>query len=154
VDLMLLSPAGPAAGTRGAGGSPLRLLLTVARGRPTAILYQKSVPGTPQAERVPFSSPWRTITFDRVRPAPAVRLATGPIAGGAFLEAAIPWRLLGVQPRPGLKLRGDVGALFADSGGTTTVSRQYWSNRATGLVNDIPGEAELTPALWGTLVLQ
>ena len=30
-------------------------------------------------------------------------------------------------------------------GGTVTVSRQYWSNKAAGLVNDIPGEAELTP---------
>jgi hypothetical protein len=148
VDLMLA----PTTGTL--PGHPLRLLMTVAQGRPTAILYQQTVPGTPKSARVPFSSPWRTITFDRVRPAPEVRLATGPLAGGYFLEAAIPWRLLGVQPRPGLKLRGDVGVLFADSGGTTTVSRRYWNNKATGLVNDVPGEAELTPSLWGTFVLQ
>jgi hypothetical protein len=83
-----------------------------------------------------------------------VRLATGRTQGGYFVEAALPWRLLGVQPRSGLKLRGDVGALFADSGGTTTVSRHFWSNTATGLVNDIPGEADLTPDLWGTFVLQ
>ena len=44
--------------------------------------------------------------------------------------------------------------LSADRGGTTTVARTYWSNSATGLVNDIPGEAELTPKLWGTLVLE
>jgi hypothetical protein len=128
--------------------------MTVAQGRPIAILYRKTVPGTPASERVPFSSPWRTVFFDQVKPAPTVRLATGTIAGGYFVEAAIPWRLLGVQPRSGLKLRGDVGALFADSGGTTTVSRRYWSNKATGLVNDIPGEANLTPGLWGTFVLQ
>jgi hypothetical protein len=69
----------------------------------------------------------------------------GAIAGGYFVEAAIPWRVPGLQPRPGLKLRGDLGVLFADSSGTVTVSRQFWSNKATGLVNDIPGEAELTP---------
>jgi hypothetical protein len=38
-------------------------------------------------------------------------------------------------------LRGD---------GQKTVQRVYWSNKATGLVSDIPSEAELTPQLWGT----
>ena len=50
--------------------------------------------------------------------------------------------------------RADVGALFADSGGTTTVARHYWSNQATNLVNDVPGEADLTPNLWGTWTLE
>ena len=36
----------------------------------------------------------------------------------------------------------------------TAVARRYWSNKATGLVNDVPGEADLTPALWGTFVLK
>lgn len=103
---------------------------------------------------MPFASPWRTVYFDRVERPHGVPLATGTIPGGYFLEAAIPWRLLGGSPRSGLRLRGDVGVLFADSGGTSTVSQQYWSNRATGLVNDIPREAELTPDLWGTLMLQ
>jgi len=52
------------------------------------------------------------------------------------------------------ELHGDAGALIADSGGTTTVSRQCLGNSATGLVNDVPGEADLTPELWGTLVLR
>jgi membrane protease YdiL (CAAX protease family) len=44
-------------------------------------------------------------------------------------------------------------ALFADNGGTMTIARQYWSNKNTGLVNDVPGEADLTPAAWGTFTL-
>lgn len=132
----------------------LRLLMSVIADRPTAVLYQKSVPGTAPGDRVPFSSPWRTITFDRVtRPAP-VKVASGAIAGGYFVEAAVPWKALDVRPGAGLKLCGDVGVLFGDNNGTQTVSRQYWSNRATGLVNDVPGEAELTPDLWGTFVLE
>ena len=35
-----------------------------------------------------------------------------------------------------------------------TVARRYWSNQATNLVNDVPGEAELTPARWGTFTLE
>ncbi len=150
VDLML-SRADSGSDSRGG----LRLLMTMVHDQPHAILYQKQVPGTPQAARVPFSSPWRTIYFDRVIPASTVQWTSRPLNGGYFVEAAIPWRLLGIaQPRPGMVLRGDVGILYADSGGTTTVSRQYWCNKATGLVNDVPGEADLTPELWGTFLLQ
>jgi hypothetical protein len=148
VDLML-GPDG-----KNTQNGNLRLLLTQMQGKPTAVLYEKSVPGTKESARVPFSSPWRTIYIDRVTQPANVKMASGPIAGGYFVEAAIPWSTLGVQPKAGLKLRGDVGVLFADAGGTQTVSRQYWSNKATGLVNDVPGEAEITPELWGTFVLE
>jgi len=113
---------------------------------------------------VPFSSPWRTIYFDRVTRAVPIRAATVterpvrrgeplPHGRGSDVEAAIPWRVLGFQPQPGLKLRGDFGVLCADSGGTATIARHYWSSQATGLVNDVPGEADLTPSLWGELQL-
>jgi len=51
-------------------------------------------------------------------------------------------------------LSGDVGVLFADSSGKNTVARHYWNNQNTGLVNDVPGEADLAPGLWGTLILE
>lgn len=148
VDLML----GPDSGNAQTGA--LRLLLTQMQGEPAAVLYEKSVPGTAENARVPFSSPWRTTYIDRVTQPTGVKMASGPIAGGYFVEASIPWRVLGIAPKSGLKLRGDVGVLFADPGGTQTVSRQYWSNKATGLVNDVPGEAEITPEMWGTLTLE
>ena len=148
VDLML----GPASSPTGAGN--LRLLMTVAGGKPLAVLNEKTVPAASPRARYAFTAPWHSVTFDRVQTAPQVELATGPMLGGYFVGATIPWPVLGIQPAPGLKLKGDVGVLFADTGGTVTVSRQYWSNKATGLVNDVPGEADLTPALWGTFVLQ
>jgi len=70
------------------------------------------------------------------------------------VEAAVPWKVLGIAPKAGLKLKMDVGVLFGNSGGTATISRQYWSNKATGLVSDVPGEADLAPQLWGTLILK
>ena len=119
-----------------------------------AVLNQKTVSGATKDERYEFTSPWRSIAFDRVVQAPQVQMGTGPINGGYFVEAAIPWKLLGVTPKAGLKLKADFGALFGDAGGTTTIARQYWSNKSTGLVNDVPGEADLSPTLWGTLELE
>lgn len=151
VDLMLGPlPAKPD------GEGDLRLLLTQKDGKPIAMLNQKVVPGAAKnaAERYEFASPWRSIAFDRVVQIPEVQLSTNSINGGYFVEAAIPWKALGVTPQSGLKLKGDIGVLFADAGGTQTTSRRYWSNKATGLVNDVPGEADLTPKLWGEFVLE
>jgi hypothetical protein len=149
VDLML-GPVG------GKGEGNLRLLVSkLASSKDlVAVVYRKHVPGTPEAQRVGFSSPWRTITFDQVQRVSEVKAATGSYPAGFAVEAAIPWSVLGVQPRGGLKLRGDLGVLGADSGGTTTISRRYWCNKSTGLVNDVPGEADLTPDLWGEFELQ
>jgi hypothetical protein len=133
------------------GSTGLRLLMTMSGGKPVAVLYEKKVAGVSEKDRVPFSSPWRTITFDRVTRPAGIELASGPISGGFFVEAKVPWSILGIVPRPGAKLRGDFGILFADSGGTSCVARQYWNNKATNLVNDVPGEAELTPTLWGEI---
>ncbi len=155
VDLMIGLPKSSDAATVLQGARDgLRLLLTQTAAGPQVVLYEKAVPGTNANARVPFSSPWRTINFDRVSQPADVTFASAPINGGYFVEAQIPWTRLGIAPQSGLKLRGDVGVLFADSGGTQTVSRQYWSNKATGLVNDVPGEADLSPNLWGEFVLE
>lgn len=147
VDLML----GPDTDKDAAG--QLRLLVTYKDKAPIAVLNQKKAPGAAASEKFDFSSPWRTITFDRVVVAKSVAVASAPTQGGYIVEVSVPWTVLGVQPKSGLKLKGDVGALFGD-GGTQTISRQYWSNKATGLVNDVPGEADLSPRLWGTFTLE
>ena len=150
VDLMV----GPA-GVNKTGAGNLRLLLSQLANKPIAVLYEKTVPGTPAKAQVPFSSPWRTITFDRVTTPSDVKVAIAPATGlGCLVEVAIPWTRLGVRPTSGLKLRGDFGFLSADNGGTITNARHYWSNKSTGLVNDVPGEADLAPQLWGDLTLE
>ena len=67
-------------------------------------------------------------------------------AGGDY-EVAIPLAVLGIHPKPGLILRGDIGILRGSSG--VTIQRVYWSNKATAIVADVPSEAELRPQLWG-----
>lgn len=130
-----------------------RLLITRVKGKTTAVLYRPVAPGT-AGEPVQFSSPLRTIKFDRVDDvSDKVTIASGEEkdekgkpAGAAF-EFSIPLDVLGLHPAPNQAIKADVGVLRGN--GFQTLQRAYWSNKATGLVSDVPSEAELTPRLWG-----
>jgi len=123
----------------------IRLLVTFVNERVVAALYRAVVPGTKKP--VPFSSPWRTITLDRVDDVSnEVQFPAKPGQKGLY-EFSIPLSVLGVQAAQGQTLRGDVGILRGNAG--ATVERIYWSNKATGLTADVPGEAMLTPQMWG-----
>jgi hypothetical protein len=125
----------------------LRLLVTLVKGEPKAVLYRAVVPGT--KEPVPFSSPWRTITLDRADDVSAdVQLAG---AGGNY-EFSVPLATLGLKPNAGLSLKGDVGILRGN--GMAVTARVYWSNKATGITSDVPSEAALTPLLWGRIEIR
>lgn len=118
--------------------------MTLVQGKPTAVLYRQSVPGTPVEQRVPFASPTRTIYFDRVDNVSAqLEFAR---AGGNY-EFSIPLKTLGLEPRAEQTIRADVGVLHGRGGQTT--QRIYWHNKATAITTDVPSEAALTPQLWG-----
>jgi len=133
----------------------LRLLITRHADKPMAALYRPVAAGEKAA---PFSSPWRTVTFDRVDDVSAqVALAQG-VRKGTFgtkrdereifeFEVSIPLAVLGLNPKAGQTIAADIGVLRGSDGQTR--QRLYWHNKTTGLVNDIPGEAMLTPSLWG-----
>jgi hypothetical protein len=124
-----------------------RLLISVINGKPQALLYRAVVPGTPTEDKVPFSSPSRTITFDRVdNISNQLKFASSE---GNY-ELSIPLSALDLPPNDGLKIKGDIGILRGDKGETT--SRIYWSNKATGITADVPSEAMLSPDLWGTFI--
>jgi hypothetical protein len=129
-----------------------RLLVTQVKGRTLALLYRAVAPGT--REPVPFSSPWRTITIDRVEDISAqVKLATGVTkndkgkVAAAYYEISVPLSVLGLTPINGQTIKGDIGILRGN--GFQTLQRVYWNNKATAITADVPSEAELTPALWG-----
>jgi hypothetical protein len=146
LDLML-GPGGERKGDAPIAGD-LRLLVTRIAGKPRALLYRAVVPGT--KEPVKFSSPWRTITLDRVDDVTAdVQLADD---GAGHYEFSIPLKTLGApfeKPQAGARLRCDLGVLRGN--GTQTLQRVYWSNKATAIVSDVPSEAQLAPKLWGQL---
>ncbi|HVU52955.1 MAG TPA: hypothetical protein VHL80_19870, partial [Polyangia bacterium] len=148
LDLMLGTDASADPRRTEPAAGDLRLIVTrVAAGKTRAVLYRPRVRGGRGGRApVPFSSPWRTITMDDVSDVSGdVTLAQ---KAGAY-ELSIPLATLGLAPRDGLELRGDVGVLRGD--GARTVQRLYWQNKTAGTVSDIPTEAALTPALWGRL---
>ncbi len=131
----------------------IRLLVSLVKGKPTAVLYRPVATGGAR-NAVLFESPLRSLRFDDVEDvSSSVELAIGRKAnvGTGDFEFSIPLSVLGLSPTPGEILRGDLGLLRGD--GLRTTQRVYWSNKATGLVSDIPSEASLTPQLWGTLRL-
>lgn len=124
----------------------MRLLVTVVDGKPWALLYRAVVKGTKDEDKIPFSSPWRTITFDRVQDVTAdLEFA----AKDGNYEMSIPFETLGFHPQKGSMIRGDIGILRGN--GNETNARVYWSNKATGITADVPAEALLTPQLWGRI---
>ena len=121
-----------------------RLLVTQVNGKTTAVLYRPRVPGT-TSEPVAFSSPLRTIKFDRVDDVSDQVALAGD--GEGNYELSIPLQVLAIQPQAGQSIKGDIGLLRGN--GFQTLQRVYWRNKASGITADVPSEAELTPQLWG-----
>lgn len=67
--------------------------------------------------------------------------------------SAEPLATLGFNPQPGKNYKLDLGVIFSDATGTNRHLRMYWANKATGLVNDVPGEIMPAPNLWGSATL-
>lgn len=125
------------------GDTDQRLLVTLIKGKPRAMLYRAKVPGT--AQPVAFSSPWRSISIDVVEDVTG-QLAFATDNTGNY-EISMPLTVLHWQPKSGDEARADLGVLRGSNFQTT--QRIYWSNKATAITADVPSEAELTPKLWG-----
>jgi len=146
LDLMIGS-ALPSADDRRNSPAPgdLRLLITQVAGKTRALVYRPVVAAGEAKNSVPFASPWRTITFDRVDDvSDKVQLASD---GAGNFEISIPLDVLNFKTAAGASIRGDIGILRGN--GAFTTQRVYWSNKATAIVADVPSEAELRPSLWG-----
>ncbi|MGE9291413.1 MAG: hypothetical protein ACQKBT_10515 [Puniceicoccales bacterium] len=136
-----------------------RLLVTQVDGKTVAVLYEP-VSDSPSEYSIEFGSPLRTIQFDRVEVvSDQVELASftypdltvdkdGKVSATIY-EISIPLKTLHFDPQPTTPYKFDIGLLRGN--GTQTLQRVYWKNKASGLVSDIPSEAELLPGLWGSI---
>ncbi len=144
LDLMIGANPSADPKRRDAVAGDVRLIVALVKGAPKAMLYRAVVPGTLDSAKIPFSSPWRTITFDQVADISSqVRFAE---KDGNF-EFSVPLTVLGINPKPGLRLKGDIGVLRGNA--VQTTARVYWGNKATSITSDVPSEAFLAPGLWG-----
>jgi sugar lactone lactonase YvrE len=154
VEVMLgLDPAAAAQRARPVAGDQ-RLLFALLEGKPVAVVLQPVTPaGLPPAPRL-FSSPTGAEPFARVALVADAQVAVVRGATGYRLEAAVPWRELGGRPPAGAKLRGDLGVIWSDAGGSRNVFRCALFNTDTAITNDLPSEARLQPAGWGVLEVE
>lgn len=133
----------------------LRLVISQLNGKPAVVLMAPVAPEAAKALRTRYHSPVMDKVFDRVEVLADARLEVAIKPGDRYTgEVAIPWAALGLAPKKGLSLRGDVGLISSDAGGAINVARTYWANEQTNLVNDLPSEAWLYPNSWGELTFE
>ncbi|QJE94947.1 hypothetical protein [Luteolibacter luteus] len=151
VDLQLgISPAADPRRTDAAEGD-LRLFIAPMGEENVAVLYRHRFPGAAANEAVNFQSPWRSEKVDQVKRLENAAIKVERSGNGYKVAIELPLSELGLGAPEALQLRGDFGVIYGDPAGTINTFRNYWSNQATGLVNDVPGEIMLSPNLWGQL---
>ncbi|WDE95283.1 PQQ-binding-like beta-propeller repeat protein [Lentisphaera profundi] len=129
-----------------------RLSIGNLKGKDTAVLYREK-----SAEKKPMSFSSGVITdfpVDYVAVEGSVKVQSTVRGENYWVQASIPWSVLGIQLKKGDKLKVDFGVTYGDAKGTDTVLRNHWSNKSTGLVNDEVFELKLDPKNWGELNVQ
>jgi hypothetical protein len=129
----------------------LRLSIGPFQGKPTAVLYRKVA--NEKNPKTFNSGVIKGYVMDSVvvLPDAKVEVKVDNVQRRYKVEAAIPLAALGLAPKAGLKLRGDVGATHGNKAGNDTALRTYWSNQATGLVSDEVFELQMAPKNWGEM---
>lgn len=125
----------------------LRLLFSVNKGKPIAVLYDYHHPGAEHP--IDFQSVMTT-RIDRVEVLKDAEVNIERSQDGYTLRAAVPLTQLdNWHPQAGVSYPGDFGIVYSDQQGTTNQLRMYWSNKATGIVSDLSLEAAIQPENWG-----
>ncbi len=135
------------------------LRLIVARdhaGKMAATLYRPKTAEAAKPNKAEFTSPTGKETLDEVVPLNDLPMHCAADKEGYVVELAVPWAKLGVAPKSGLQLVGDVGVIFGNKGGTRNAIRHLWADRSpeVSINNDIPSESRIHPNDWGRLILE
>lgn len=147
VDLQIATDPQLSPKRSGPGEGDKRLMIAPLDGQPIAVLYEHRKRGGKNP--VEFTSPWRGEKVDNVRRLPDAAIEATTNGGGYEVKVSVLLSDLGLHPQAGQTYRADFGVTYGDAEGTDTNLRSYWSNKSTGLVDDIPGEIMLSPNLWG-----
>jgi hypothetical protein len=147
LDVMLRTRAPISA--RGVQEGDVRILFAPFKGGNVCVLYDYISPKAKETSRVAFSSPWRTLYVDKVSIIEDAKIKVERRGANVKFEAHVPLSALPYRPRG--DVRGDVGRVSSDATGERSISRNYWSNKNTAIMSDLPSEASIEPNLWGTM---
>ncbi|MHC5053170.1 MAG: GDSL-type esterase/lipase family protein [Planctomycetota bacterium] len=148
VDLQIGTDPAADPDRKGPAPGDVRLLVAPYQDSNIAVLYRHRVAKGPK-DPVTFSSPWRSEIVDEVRRLESARIKVDRGDIWYRVKVIVPLAELGLREPAGKAFRADFGVLYGDPAGTQTGLRSYWSNQATMLVSDVPGEIMLFPARWG-----
>ena len=131
------------------------MLITRRDGKPFAVIYRPKVKGF-AGTRMVLASPTGKEEFDAIETTEKIKLDLAPAPEGFTATATIPLSELGWQPKPGDRVRLDVGYVFGNDTGVKATGRAYWANDgfAAGVLNDIPNESRLVPKEWGEVEVE
>lgn len=133
------------------GVGDMRIVVANLNGKPVATLYRFVAPGAGEESKATFASPVRSVSVDEVKILKADRLEIAKAGKGYAVDVRIPWRELGFEKPPQGALKGDIGVLVADQGGSRTVARYYYYDQKSQVVSDLPSEAMVDPSQWGSI---
>lgn len=128
----------------------LRLLFSVHNGKPIAVLYRYLSPEAKSS--VKFVSV-ATTKIDVITVLANAKVVIDRSATGYSLRASIPLNELDFHPEVGKTYQGDFGIIYSDKIGQKDVLRMNWANKATGLTDDLSGEAKIQPGYWGEFAI-
>jgi hypothetical protein len=137
------------------GRGPIRILTAPMPGGDSVVYWQQhaKVPDDPQTYVVD-NNPGHAQKFDVVRLLTTARVQHRTDADGYTVLIKVPLAELGLDTALPEPLKGIVGVIYSDPAGTNRVARLYWHDKDTGMVADVPTEAELTPAKWGDIAFK
>jgi len=129
----------------------IRIVFAQLSGKPVAVLMAPVDKKAPSEAKKSYTSPVGTKVFDRVEAIADANVKVKAEGSRYVVEAALPLKSIGLEPKKGMKIRGDVGFISSDANGMINTARTYWSNKHTNLVNDEPQESWLYPDTWGEI---
>ena len=132
----------------------LRVVFSQLEGKPVAVVMAPVDKKAPPQARKSYTSPVGTKLFDRVEIIADAKVSVKAEGNRYIVQAALPLKSIGLSPRPGMKIRGDVGFISSDANGLINTARTYWANKQTNLVNDEPLESWLYPDRWGEITFE
>lgn len=134
------------------GRGPIRILSAPIGGENTVIYWQKAAAQQDNPTTyVVGNNQVNAQRFDIVKRLQAAKLNVQTNDSGYSVLLTVPLAELGIDPAKMPSLKGLVGVIFSDPAGQNRASRLYWHDKQTGLVSDVPTEASLRPATWGTI---
>ncbi len=133
----------------------IRVLVSRRQGKPFAVAYRPKVAGF-RGQPTVFTSPTGKESFDRIEFWEDVKLDYQKTPTGFIAVVSLPLAKLGLTPKPGTLQKMDLGYIFGNQTGNTTATRSYWSNNSfsSRVTQDVPNEARLEPARWGSATVE